>query len=92
METDAYNYTFIAILSIITLDNKAHSVAFYSCTFNPTELNYNIHDKELLTIFKEFQIWCHYLESSILSIDIVIDHKNLKYFLTTQVLICQQAR
>ena len=53
---------------------------------------YNIHDKKLLAIFKEFQIWYYYLEGSILSINIVTNYKNLKYFLTAKVLIHQQVR
>jgi len=52
------------------------------------ELNYDIHDKELLVIFEVFKIWRHYLEGSALSIDIVTDYKNLEYFSTTKVLMC----
>jgi len=47
------------------------------------ELNYDTHDKELLAIFKAFKIWQHYLEGLAYPIDIIIDHKNLKYFSTT---------
>jgi len=92
METDASDYALAAILSIMTKDNQIHPVASYSQTFSTLELNYNIHDKELLAIFKVFKIWQHYLEGSTLPIDIVMDHKNLEYFSTTKVLIHQQAR
>jgi len=57
VETDASDYTLAAILSIITKDNKIHPVAFYSRTFSTPELNYDIHDKELLAIFEAFKIW-----------------------------------
>jgi len=50
------------------------------------ELNYDIHDKELLVIFEAFKIWWHYLKGLAYSIDIVIDYKNLEYFFTTKVL------
>jgi len=60
--------------------------------FSALELNYDIHDKELLAIFKAFKIWWHYLEGPTLPINIVTDHKNLEYFSTTKVLIHQQAR
>jgi len=86
METDALDYTLTAILSIINEDNKVHPITFYSCTFTVAELNYDIHDKELLTIFKAFKIWQHYLEGPAYPIDIVTDHKNLEYFSTTKVL------
>ena len=56
------------------------------------ELNYDIYNKELLVIFKAFKIWRHYLEGSASPIDVVTDHKNLKYFSTTKILTCQQAR
>jgi len=39
------------------------------------ELNYDTHDKELLTIFEAFKHWCQYLEGSGTPIDVVTDHK-----------------
>jgi len=86
METDALDYTLTSILSIVNEDNEVHPIAFYSCTFTVAELNYDIYDKELLTIFEAFKIWQHYLEGPAYPIDIVIDHKNLKYFSTTKIL------
>ena len=56
------------------------------------ELNYDVHDKELLAIFEAFKIWRHYLEGSASPIDVVTDYKNLEYFSTTKVLTCRQAR
>ena len=60
--------------------------------FSAPELNYDIHNKELLAIFEAFKIWWHYLEGSASPIDIVTDHKNLEYFLTTKILMHRQAR
>jgi len=56
METNALDYALAAILSIVNKDNEVHSVAFYSHTFTAVELNYDIHDKELLAIFEAFKI------------------------------------
>ena len=56
------------------------------------ELNYNVHDKELLAIFEAFKSWRHYLEGTPTPIDVITDHKNLKYFSTTKVLTQRQAR
>jgi len=92
VETDVSDYMLAAILSIMTKDNEIHPIAFYSQTFSTPELNYDIHDKELLAIFEAFKIWRHYLEGSASPIYIVTDHKNLEYFLTTKILTCQQAR
>jgi len=57
VETDALDYALTAILSMINEDNEVHPVAFHSCTFTAVELNYDIHDKELLAIFEAFKIW-----------------------------------
>jgi len=91
VETDALDYALTAILSIVNKDNKVHLVAFHSCTFTAVELNYNIHDKELLAIFETFKIWQHYLEGPAYPINIVTDYKNLEYFSTTKVLTQRQA-
>ena len=57
VETDALDYAFTAILSIVNKDNEVHLVAFHSRTFTVAELNYDTHDKELLAIFEAFKIW-----------------------------------
>jgi len=56
VETDVSDYALAAILSIMTKDNKIHPIAFHSQTFSTLELNYDIHDKELLAIFEAFKI------------------------------------
>ena len=84
------DYALVAILSIVNEENKVHPIAFHSHTFTTVELNYNTHDKELLTIFEAFKIWQHYLKGLAYSIDIVTDHKNLKYFSTTKILTQRQ--
>ena len=91
IEMDASDYTLTAILSTVSLtDNEVHPIAFHSRTFMPPELNYDVHDKELLAIFEAFEIWRHYLEGSPTPIDVVMDHKNLEYFSTTKLLTHHQ--
>ena len=91
VETDVSDYALTAILSIVNEDNEVHSVAFHSHTFTAAELNYDTHNKELLTIFEAFKIWRHYLEGPVYPIDVVTDHKNLEYFSTTKILTQRQA-
>ena len=56
VETDAFNYALGVILSTIDpSDNQIHPIAFHSQTFMSPELNYDVHDKELLTIFEAFK-------------------------------------
>ena len=57
METDASDYALAAILFMYNLDGELHPIAFHSHTFSGTELNYDVHDKELLAIYKVFQCW-----------------------------------
>jgi len=86
VETDALDYALTAILFILNKDNEVHLVVFHFCTSTAVELNYDTYNKELLTIFEAFKIWRHYLEGPAYPINIVMDHKNLEYFLTTKVL------
>ena len=55
VETDASDYALAAILSTYTPDGELHPIPFHSQTFTSPELNYDIHDKELLAIFEAFQ-------------------------------------
>ena len=87
VETDASDYALAAILPTISpTDGEIHLITFHSRTFTPPELNYDIHDKELLTIFEAFKIWHHHLEGSLTLVNVVTDHKNLEYFSTTKLL------
>jgi len=92
VETDALDYALAAILSIVNKENEVHPVAFHFHTFTIVELNYDMHDKELLAIFEAFKIWRHYLEGPAYPIDIVTDHKNLEYFSTTKILTWKQVQ
>jgi hypothetical protein len=51
---------------------------------SPPEINYDIHDKELLAIHDCFRSWRAYLEGAQHTITIFTDHKDLKYFTTTK--------
>ena len=91
VEMDASDYALAAILSTISPTNsEIHLITFHSQTFTLPKLNYNVHDRELLTIFEVFKIWHHYLEGSPTPVDVVTDHKNLEYFSTTKLLTCCQ--
>lgn len=91
IKADTSDYALNAILSTVADNDNIHSIAFHSHTFTTAEVNYDTHNKELLAIFKAFCVWLHYLEGSVLPIDVITDYKNLKYFATTKVLNCQQA-
>jgi len=56
------------------------------------EINYEIHDKEMLAVVSAFKEWRRYLEGTRFQIIVYTDHKNLEYFATTKVLNRRQAR
>lgn len=48
----------------------------------PAERNYNVHDKELLSVIRVFETWCPYLEGNPFLVEVVSDYQNLEYFIT----------
>jgi hypothetical protein len=91
IETDASDFILGHALSQTTKDKKLHPNAFHSRKFSPAEINYEIHDKELLAIVDCFKAWRRYLEGSLHTVLVFTDHKNLEYFMTTKVLNRRQA-
>ena len=92
LETDASDFALGAVLSKMGEDEKLHPIAFYSRKFFAAEINYEIHDKELLAIVDSFQEWRHFLEGAAHPITVYTDHKNLEYFMSFRVLNRHQAR
>ena len=92
METDISDFALGTVLSQLGDGEKLHPIAFHSRKFSATEINYKIHDKELLAIVDSFQEWCHLLKGATHQVTIYIDHKNLEYFMSTHVLNRRQAR
>ena len=92
LEADASDFALGSVLSQTGDDSKLHPVAFHSRKFEAAEINYEIHDKELLAIVDSFQQWRHFLEGSSQQIIVYNDHKNLTYFQSARVLSRRQAR
>jgi hypothetical protein len=86
VETNASDFALAATLSQISDNKKLHPNAFHARKFSPTEINYEIHNKELLTIVDLFKAWRRYLEGLLHMVQVFTDHKNLEYFMTTEVL------
>ena len=79
IEADASDFAIGSILSQVGDDGKLHPIAFHSRKFEAAEINYEIHDKELLAIIDSFEQWRHLLEGSPHQIIVYNDHKNLTY-------------
>jgi hypothetical protein len=89
--TDTSDFAMGAILEQPDLLNHWHPVAYFSKSLLPAEQNYNIHDKELLTIIHTLESFHHYLEGHSDPFEIWTDHNNLIYFQTKQQLSHCQA-
>ena len=92
VETDASDYVSAGILSQRDDDNVLRPVAFFSKKHSTAECNYEIYDKELLAIIRAFEEWRPELEGSAFPIQVLSDHKNLEYFMSTKKLSRRQAR
>ena len=79
LETNALDYAIGACLTQKGDDSKMQTVAFYSRKMTGPELNYNIYNKELLTIVEALREWRVYLEGTKYPVQIYTDHKNLLY-------------
>ena len=86
MKTYTLNQSLESVLSQSDKLENLQSVAFYSWKFTGSELNYKIHDKELLAIVEAFRQWKSYLEESSDPVQVYTDHKNLIYFTIIKVL------
>jgi hypothetical protein len=92
METDALDLALGAILFQEGDGRRLHLVAFYSRKFYAVEINYEIHDKELLAIVDSFQEWRHLLEGASHPVTENTNYKNLEYFMAARILNRRQAR
>ena len=57
----------------------------------PAEMNYPIHDKEMLAIIRAFEHWRSELEGTDHPVEVLTDHKALEYFMSTKSLSARQA-
>jgi hypothetical protein len=55
LESDTSDYALGAVLFQKGKDKQLHSIAFHSIKFTAVEINYEIHDKEILAIVDSFQ-------------------------------------
>ena len=64
LETDSSDFAIGAYLSQPGDTSKLQPVAYYSRKMTSAELNYDIHNKELLAVVEAFRQWRVYLEGS----------------------------
>jgi hypothetical protein len=88
--TDASDYQSGAVLSFGKTWESSRSVAFDSMTFKGAELNYPVHEKELLAIICALKKW----RSDLLGVPFIVytDHRTLENFDKQKHLSRRQAR
>ncbi|PRP74157.1 putative gag/polymerase/env polyprotein, partial [Planoprotostelium fungivorum] len=91
LETDASDFAISGVLSQRHKDG-VHPVGFMSRKMQPAELNYDTHDKELLAIIESLKGWQHYTMETSTPFEIITDHNNLKYFMTSKSLNRRQVQ
>jgi transposase InsO family protein len=91
IQPDSSGYCIGGELSQLAEDSRWRPVAFYSKKCLPAEVNYPIHDKELLAIVRCLEQWRSMLRS-VKSFTVLSDHKNLEYFMKKQQLTERQMR
>ena len=95
VETDASDGVVGAVGSQQDPETKFwHPIAYFSKTMAPAELNYDIHDKEMLAVilaFKEWRAWLQGLQTD-QPVLLYSDHRALEVFMTTKKLSARQAR
>lgn len=92
LENDASDFVSAGVLSQYDDKGLLHSVAYFSKKHSPAECNYEIYDKELMTIVRCFEEWRAELEGSPHPVKVLSDHKNLEYLMSPKNLSHRQVR
>ncbi|KAL5601325.1 uncharacterized protein BROUX77_005574 [Berkeleyomyces rouxiae] len=92
VECDCSGWALGGTLSQVDETGSLRPVAFFSKKLSPAEVNYEIHDKELLAVIKCLEEWRGELKSLGAPFKILTDHRNLQYFMTTRKLSERQVR
>ncbi len=92
LKFDLFDYVSTKVLFQKENDDLIKSIIYFFKTLFSAECNYEIYDKKLLIIIRCFKQWRAELQSIELFINVLINHKSLKYFMTTKKLNKRQAR
>ncbi|KAI1000729.1 hypothetical protein K3495_g7468 [Podosphaera aphanis] len=91
VEVDASNWACGGTFSQ-WVGSELKPVAYFSSKHSAQECNYDIYDKELLSVIKSLEEWRLELEGLQSQFDILTDHQNLQSFQTTKDLNQRQMR
>ena len=92
VEADTSKWATGAVLKQQDINGDWHPCGYISHTFDITQRNYDIYNRELLGIIRALEAWRHYLKGSPHPVTVLSNHKNLTYFQTAQKLNRRQVR
>ena len=92
VEIDVSDYVTAGIFFQYDDDGQLRPVVYFFCKMSPAECNYEIYDKKFLTIINAFELWKSELKNIEEPVQVVTDHKNLEYFMSSKLLNRRQAR
>ncbi|KAF8642444.1 hypothetical protein AX16_009490 [Volvariella volvacea WC 439] len=91
IETDASKVATEGVLKQQDTNGDWHPVAYLSQALDPAQSNYQIYDRELLTILRALQAWRHHILGNKYTTTVYCDHRNLTYYREPQKLSPRQA-
>ena len=92
LEADSSGYAIGSVVSQVDKKGRLRPVGFFSRKLTPAEANYEIHDKELLSIIATIRHFRGELKSLGRPFVVLSDHRNLRYFMKTRQLSERQVR
>jgi transposase InsO family protein len=92
LNTDASGFAIAAVLSQKQADGGIRPVAYYSKKMGSAEVNYSVHDQELLAIVMAVDHWRCYLDGSPHPTMVLTDHKGLQWLNSKAELTGREAR
>ena len=90
IEADTSDYAIGTVLSQLQ-DGRWHPITFLSKALQEAQHNYEVYNREMLTIMLALEEWHHYLIGADEVFEVWTDHQNLQYFHAPQKLNCRQA-
>ncbi len=92
VKIDVFDYVVIEVMSQRDENDQLRLVIYFSFKMLLAKCNYEIYDKKLLAIIRAFEEWRLELKNTLNLVEVIFDHKNLKYFMSTKLLSRRQVR
>jgi len=92
VDTDASQHALGAVLQQKDEQGRLHPIVFHSKTFDATQRNWDVADRELFAIIDALETWRVYLVGAEHQVTVRTDHRNLQYFKQANKLSRCQAR